>query len=36
MITLRENLKQGETNEDAIDLAEQEAIGMVKRKIWFC
>ena len=34
-IKLRENLKQGETNEDAIDLAEQEAIGMVKEKYGF-
>jgi len=34
-IKLRENLKQGETNEDAIDLAEQEAMGMVKEKYGF-
>jgi hypothetical protein len=34
-IKIRENLKQGETNEDAINLAEQEAMGMVKEKYGF-
>jgi len=31
-IKLRENLKQGETNEDAIALAEQEAANIVRQK----
>ena len=31
-IKMRENLKQGETMEDAADLAEQEAMDMVMNK----
>ena len=34
-IKIRENLKQGETMEDAADLAEQEAMSMVRKKYGF-
>ena len=34
-IKMRENLKQGETYDDAIDLSEQEAIDMVQEKYGF-
>jgi len=34
-IKIRKNLKQGETMEDAVDLAEQEAMGIVKEKYGF-